>query len=480
VIYPEVYNEERREHTGKTNKERAAARLLVFRSPQMKDNSKLWAEVLAQIELSVSKATFATWFKGTHINKSEDGIIHLGVPNPFVKDWLSKHFHLNILKFLRDLGGDVRSLVYVISKEEPLKEEGEQKIKNVVGELPLTEYYINKDDNLNPRYTFDNFIVGPFNELAYAAAQVIIKKPGISYNPLFVHGDTGHGKTHLIQSVGNKIKSQSPNKLVYYITSEKFTMDYVSSVQLNRANQFKEKYRKYDVFIMDDIQFLSNKEKTQEELFHLFNTLYENNKQIIFSSDRHPNYIPELEERLKSRFSAGMVINIPKPDHESRMAIVRAKARINGFMLADEAVDIIASTLEGNIRELEGVVNSIICQTQVKNRDLSLNEIRNIVKNNQRPKKNVSVQEVIKIVADYYNIEEASIYEKTRKKEIVKPRQLAMYILREDFNASYPSIGQKLGGRDHTTVIHSCEKIKNDLKKDPALSQEISQIRAML
>ena len=298
-----------------------------------------------------------------------------------------------------------------------------------MNELPLADFYINKEDNLNPRYTFENFVVGPFNELAHAAAQAVIKKPGQAYNPLFVYGDTGRGKTHLIQAVGNSLKNNGTGKKIFYVTSEKFTTDYINLVQDNKGNMFKEKYRKYDVLIMDDIQFLSNKEKTQEELFHLFNSMYDNNKQIIFSSDKHPNYIPNLEDRLKSRFSAGMIVDIPAPDYESRVAILKAKAQTNNFLVAQEVLEYLASSVEGNIRELEGILNSIVCQTQLKGKDLSLGDIKNLVKNNLKPKKNVSVKEIIKLIADFYNIEEENIYEKTRKKEIVRPRQLIMYIL---------------------------------------------------
>jgi chromosomal replication initiator protein len=245
------------------------------------------------------------------------------------------------------------------------------------------------------------------------------------------------------------------------------------------VNNFKEKYRKYDVLIMDDIQFFSQKEKTQEELFHLFNNFYDDNKQIIFSSDKHPNYIQNLEERLKSRFSAGMIIDVPHPDHESRAAIIRAKAKMQNFELNSEIIEYLASTIDGNIREIEGVLNSVIMQTQLKGRELNVNDIKNLIKNNTKPKKAVSVKDIIKTIADFYNIDEASIYEKTRRKEVVRPRQLIMYILREEFDVSYPSIGQKLGGRDHTTVIHSCEKIKGELKTNPVLVQELKQIRSM-
>ncbi|MEX0652185.1 MAG: chromosomal replication initiator protein DnaA [Candidatus Paceibacterota bacterium] len=446
---------------------------------------QLWENTLVDIELSISKANFSTWFKNTSIHKIDSGVVYLGVPNQFVKDWLSNKYHKDILKTLRSFSTEVRGLEYIISKDQKgALHKNPTSVKefnqNSVGELPLDDFYINKNDNLNPRYTFDTFVVGPFNQLAHAAAQVITQKPGIVYNPLFIYGSTGHGKTHLIQSVGNYIKKVNPNRKVFYVTSERFAVDYLNSVQEGKANTFKEKYRQYDVLIMDDIQFLSDKEKTQEELFHLFNALYDNNKQIIFSSDKHPNYIPGLEDRLKSRFNAGMIADIPAPDHESRMAILKSKTAQNNFLLPDDLVSYISSEVQGNIRELEGVLNSIIFQSQVKGRIPNQTEIRAIIKNSSKPKKSVSAKDVIKKIADFYEINENSIYEKTRKKEIVKPRQLIMYILREDFGVSYPSIGEKLGGRDHTTVIHSCEKIKNDLKTNPTLGQEIDQIRALL
>ena len=448
----------------------------------MSDNKKLWDQILTEIELAVSKANFTTWFRDTYIVKQEEGTIYVSVPNAFVKDWLFNKYHKTILKLLREFNETVRALEYIVTRDDVRKREMESQ-KNTpepTTSLPLQDFYINKDDNLNPRYTFESFVVGPFNELAHAASQAIIKKPGIVYNPLFIYGNTGHGKTHLIQAVGNQIKAVSTQKKVFYVTSEKFAIDYINSVQVNKVGNFKEKYRKYDVLIMDDIQFLSNKEKTQEELFHLFNNLYDDNKQIIFSSDRHPNYIPGLEDRLKSRFAAGMIVDIPSPDHESRVAILRAKALTNNLSLSSEIIEYIASTIEGNIRELEGILNSIACQTQLKNKEITVTDIKNLLKNSSKPKKMVSVKEVIKTIAGFYNIEEESIYEKTRRKEVVKPRQLIMYILREDFDVSYPSIGEKLGGRDHTTVIHSCEKIKNELKDNSALVQELKQIRAMI
>jgi chromosomal replication initiator protein len=445
------------------------------------DTKQLWENVLVDIELTISKANFSTWFKDTFVSKVEEGVVYVNVPNEFVKEWLSTKYHKEILRALRSYSDQVRGVEYTV-KKDTRRREGvrEPQPINLNGELPLENYYINKNDNLNPRYTFETFVVGPFNELANAAAQAVVMKPGIAYNPLFIYGKTGYGKTHLMQAVGNQIKKLHPSKKVYYVTSERFTVDYLNAIQNMRVNAFKEKYRQYDMLIMDDIQFLAGKEKTQEELFHLFNALYDNNKQIIFSSDKSPHYIPDLEDRLKGRFAAGMIVDIPEPDHESRMTILKAKAHQNNFALEETVVDYIARTIEGSIRDLEGILNSIIMQTQLRDKELSLLDVKNLIKDNARPKKTISVKDVIKRVAEFYDIDEGSIYEKTRRKEIVKPRQLIMYLLREDFSVSYPSIGKQLGGRDHTTVIHSCEKIRNDLKESQLLVQELSQIRMLL
>jgi chromosomal replication initiator protein len=446
------------------------------------ENKKLWSNVLSEIELSISKANFNMWFKDTFINKQEEGIVYVGVPNVFVKDWLINKYHKNILKSLRSFGEHIHAVEYSVIKLEGKKEVVKENTKDNQSdheELPLKDFYINKEDNLNTKYTFENFVVGPFNELAYAATQAIIKRTAV-YNPLFIYGGTGHGKTHLVQAVGNHIKNNTQNKKIYYLTSEKFTLDLMNSISTGTANQFKEKYRRYDLLIVDDIQFFAGKQKTEEEFFHLFNSFYDNNKQIIFSSDKHPNFIVGLEDRLKSRLNSGMIVEIPKPDLESRIQIFKKKSALLGFSLSMDIIEYLASSVEGNIRELEGVLNSIICQTKLRGRDLTINEIKDLIKNNLRPKKNSSIKEVIKTIAEFYGLTEDEIYEKTRKKAVVKPRQIIMYVLREDFDVSYPTIGEKLGGKDHTTVMHSYEKIKEDLKVDSSLTQELSQIRSML
>ncbi len=441
------------------------------------DVKKLWDDALVSIELSITPANFKTWFRDTHIVTLEDGTITLGVPSVFVRDWLSDKFQSMILKTLRELTPHVRSIEYTVVQRSDRKHES-SKTQTVNAALPLEEYYINKNDNLNPKYTFENFVVGPFNALAHTAAKTVSERPGIAYNPLFIYGKTGHGKTHLIQAVGNHLKRQG--KKVFYVTSERFTVDYFNSLQNGTANNFKDKYRQYDALVMDDVQFLANKEKTQEELFHLFNALHDTNKQIVFSSDMHPSLLSGLEERLLSRFIQGMIVDIPAPDIESRAAILRAKTAQHRLTLTEDVIEHLARTIEGNIRELEGALNTIMCQSQLLGRPVSLDEVKQIIKNSTRPRKTLAVADVVDKIARYFDIEPNSIYEKTRRKEIVKPRQLIMYILREDFQVSYPAIGQKLGGRDHTTVIHSCEKIKHDLKDNSELEEEITQIRLLL
>ncbi len=443
----------------------------------MVENKTLWNNVLAQIELSISKPNFSMWFKDTYIIKQEDGIVCLGVPNVFVKDWLMNKYHKDIVRHLRTFGEHIRNIEYIVSKEEKTA------IKEVpvpnFNELPLNDFYINKDDNLNPKYTFKTFVVGPFNEIAYGASQAILKNPA-AYNPLFIFGSTGHGKTHLIQAIGNHYKESDKAKKVFYMTSERFANDYLNSLNNGEINTFKEKYKKYDCLIIDDIQFLSAKNKTQEEFFHLFNNFHDNSKQLIFSSDKHPNFIPDIEERIKSRFNAGMIIEIVRPDFESRIQIFKKKSSLMNMSLTQEIIEFLASNVEGNIRELEGVLNLISIQSQVKNKELNINDIKEILKNTSKPKKNKSVKDVIKVVSEFYGIEEDTVFEKGRKKEVIKPRQIIMYILREDFDISFPSIGEKVGNRDHSTVIHSYEKIKNGLKTDSELVQEVSQIRSML
>lgn len=447
----------------------------------MTTNRELWQNALVQIELGISEASFRTWFRNTDIVSRDSNTVHIVVPSKIVKEWLMDKHHKLILGTLRSLDNTIRSVEYVINRSagEPRRSERTQQSTQNTS-LDLGQLYIDKRDNLNPRYTFDTFVVGPFNQLAHAAAKAVIERPGLAYNPFFVYGSTGHGKTHLIQAIGNYFKKSHANKKVFYVSSERFAVDFINAVQKGRANEFKDQYRQYDVLIMDDIQFMAEKERTQEELFHLFNAMHDNNKQIIFSSDKHPMLLPGFEERVRSRLSAGVIMEIPEPDMESRMAIIKAKIDQLGFNLDLEIITYIAEGVRGNIRELEGIINMIVCKSQLKGKAISLPDVRTLIKHNVRPSKGVSVEEVVRRISQYYEVSEKSIYEKTRKKEVVKPRQIIMYILREEFNVSYPSIGEKLGGRDHTTVIHSCEKIKEEVKKNNSLEQELEHIRSLV
>ena len=443
------------------------------------DNHELWEHILSQVELSISAANFNTWFRDSAIVKVEDGIVIIGVPSLFYKDWYIKRFNTLLLKILRNVSYEYRNIEYQIVKDVARKPK-EVRRPVPTPELPLNDFYINKSDNLNPRYTFETFVVGSFNELAYTAAQAALSRPGITYNPLFIYGDTGRGKTHLIQAIGNQYKKLYPSRKVFYLTSEKFGTDYTDSLQSGTTNRFKEKYRQYDLLIIDDVQFFSKKDKFQEELFHLFNSLYDTNKQILFSSDRAPAAIPDIVDRLRGRLASGMTVDIGEPDMQSRIAIVRKKLAANGVQLGEESVEYIATSVAGSIRELEGVLNNIVCLAQVKGGSPDIAEVRQSLRSFSRPSKQVSVKHVVSKVAEFYGIEEESIYEKTRRREVVRPRQVIMYILREDFSVSYPTIGNKLGGRDHTTVIHSCEKVKREISQDTELAKEIQDIRTML
>ncbi len=444
------------------------------------DPKVLWEECLASLEKIVSRPNFTTWFKQTHIVKIEDGVVSIGVPNEFAKDWLYNKFHKVILKSLVDNAPYIKNVDFVVAKYEAGSVPKMVTARQTSGpSLPLQDLYVNKEDGLNPRYTFDNMIVGSFNELANAGAQAVVRSPGLLYNPYFIYGNTGLGKTHMIEAIGNTIKKHFPEKRVYYTSAEKFVIECINSIQNKAMNTFKDRYRMYDVLIMDDIQMIGKGEKIQDEIFHLFNMLYEANKQIIFSSDKHPNYIPGLEDRLRSRFSQGMIVDVHEPDYESRVAIIRSNLSKMGVGIPTENVEYIAASVEGNIRELEGNIKTIALQADIKKRNLTLQEIKDIIKNSVKSQKQISVDEVVKVIASFYHLESDSVYEKTRRKEVVHVRQIVMYILREDFNLSFPLIGQKMGGKDHTTVIHSYEKIKQELETNTGLMSEIERIRAL-
>lgn len=449
------------------------------------EKDQLWEKALAEIELSISRPNFLTWFQNTNIAEQNNDVIMLNVPNTFVKEWLANKYHKIIIKALRALSPTIRDVEYIIIPQTINNQKTVPRSKPVLkiteGEqLEFDEVYIDKIANLNPRYTFENFIVGSFNELAYAASQAVTKNLGSSYNPLFIYGGTGLGKTHLLQAIGNKVRQDIPNTKVQYLTSEKFANEYVTAMQNNAIPSFKEKYRQYDLLIIDDVQFFSAKFKFQEEFFYTFNTLYEANKQIVFSSDRPPKAISELEERLRSRFEGGMLTAITPPEYEARKAILQAKAAQKELAIPEQILEFIANNVQSNIRELEGALQSVFAQSKLLGKIPSLQEAKEVLQKNIKTRKKTTIIHLIKTVAEFYSISEKDIFEQTRKKQIVFPRQIAMYLLREDFNSSYPYIGEKFGGKDHTTVIHAYEKISNGVKNNEKLREDIRQIRELL
>ena len=447
------------------------------------DYEKLWRDTLTEIELNTSKANFSMWFKDTYISSYENNTIVVNVPNNFVKDWLLNKFHKNIVVALRNNNPHIRHIEYNIVSNRADKNisNKQENLLNQNDEQPgFSELYMDTESNLNPKYTFESFIVASFNEVAHAAAITVTQNPGITYNPLFVYGGVGLGKTHLLQAIGNELKRKNPGFKVQYLTSEKFANDYVNSIQNKNIHAFKEKYRKYNLLIVDDIQFFSDKLKIQEEFFHVFNSLYDSRNQIVFSSDKPPQYITGLEERLRSRFEGGMMVDVSQPEFEARLAIAKVKAQQKGFVLSDEILEYTALNIKENIRELEGALNSLIGQSKIKNKTLNLKEVEDILRKKIKPVKTLTPDQLIKIIANYFNLEEKTLTEKTRRKEIVKPRQIAMFLLRNDLSISYPFIGRRLGQKDHTTAIHAFKKISGEIKTDKKLEQEINNIREVL
>ncbi len=439
---------------------------------------ELWQAVLAQVQLNISPANFATWFKGTHIINKNDSEVTVSVPNSFVKEWLEQKYNKIIFKILHGLDKEIKEIKYVIGKQNIKDLKREKAIFSGAGQLEFLEFKINRETNLNPKYTFENFVVGPFNELPHAAALAVSKNPGFVYNPLFVYGGVGLGKTHLLQAIGNEISKNFPEKKVRYISSEKFTSGVIASIREHKMESFKSQYRQFDVLIIDDIQFLAGKEKTQEEFFHIFNALYEKNKQIILSSDRPPKTIPSLTERLRSRFEGGMIADINTPDFETRVAILKAKAQEKRVDFEDEIFHYIANHIDKNIRELEGALSRLIIHQELNNQPPDLETAKSLLKNLiLSPVKTTSFKKIIQTVAEFYDLKEKELIMATRKKEVVYPRQIAMYLLRNELKSSYPFIGAKFNGKDHTTAIYACEKITKELETNEKLKEEIYLIK---
>jgi chromosomal replication initiator protein len=448
------------------------------------DHNELWQSVLAQMQLNISKANFATWFQNTEIIGREDDKIVISVPNVFSKEWLNNKYCKLILKTIYDQDNSIKELAFVINPK-PTRKTEEKDVKEVfeadkidIGQLKFDDFKVNKETNLNPRYTFENFVVGSFNELAYAASLAVSENVGNTYNPLFIYGGVGLGKTHLIQAVGNKVNDNPKKKKVRYIPAEKFVSSIVLGIRNHNIDAFKSSLSSIDVLIIDDIQFLAGKDKTQEEFFHTFNSLYERNKQIILSSDKPPNAIPELEERLRSRFEGGMIIDISLPDYETRLAILKTKLQEKNIKLPEDVLEYIASNVKKNIRELEGALNTLLIYYKANNNIPNLETTKKLLKNFVfSPFSVVNYKKIIETVARFYNLEEKSIFNVTRRKEIVKPRQVAMFLLREELKYSFPAIARKFGGKDHTTVIYACKKILEESEQNNKLMEELNLIK---
>lgn len=453
------------------------------------DKQELWQSVLTKLELDISRPSFLTWFQETSIKDIENGLVTVFVPNGFAKEWLRNKYHKSILHILRAISTDIRDVTYLIGRPEgsPIPSLNHHGMKRKRMSLPvsftnetpsLKDISVNPITNLNPRYTFDSFIVGSFNELAHAAAQSVIKNPGTTYNPLFIYGGVGLGKTHLIQAIGNEILTHSPSYKIRYVPAERYMGEIVEALRNQGMGRLKEKYREVDLLILDDIQFIARTEKMQEEFFHTFNILYEKNKQIIISSDRPPQAIATLEKRLQSRFEGGMIADVGLPDIETRLLILKTKADSKQITIPEDVLLFVADKIKNNIRELEGALNRIVITSKLSNSPITV-EIakKSIFSHTSNSKKFISAKKIVKAVSDFYEIEERDLMHRSRKKDVVRPRQIAMYLMREELKSSYPTIGERLGGRDHTTAIHSCEKITQELLINSELEEQIQAIR---
>ncbi len=438
------------------------------------EKEKLWKKILTEVQLNISEASFNTWFKNTKLDSFENDKLKITVPNLYTKEWLKNKHNETIIKAVKNLNQEIKEVEYIILEQKKDFVEKE----NPINQMEFEELNVDQSTNLNPKYTFENFIVGPFNELAHAASYAVAENPGSVYNPLFIYGKVGLGKTHLLQSIGNEVIKSS--KKVKYIPAQQFITGVVNGIRNGQIEEFKDKYKDIDVLIIDDIQFLSGKEKTQEEFFHTFNDLYEKNKQIILSSDRPPKAIRALAERLRSRFEGGMIADINFPDIETRLAILKAKAQEKKFNISDDVSNYIAENIQKNIRELEGALNKLVAYNNLTGRNINLEETKKILKNVFESSNNITFSQLIKAVSKFYDISETELKGNSRKKEIVKPRQILMYLLREELDYSFPFIGKKLGNKDHTTVMYSYKKTSKQLENDDDMKEEIALIKQTL
>ncbi len=448
----------------------------------MNNYDKIWEGVLGELELSVSKANFTTWFKNTFIIDINNNEVVIAIPNVFTKTWLEKKYQNKILNALENVlsKSNLQVIYRVKEKKEKANISKNNNIDNVkkegtVYKIKEENKKINTKFGLNFKYTFNNFVVGPGNELAQAAAQASSRKPGAMYNPLFIYGGVGLGKTHLVQAIGNYILAQNTAKKILYINSETFTNDFIYAIKSGRTAQFKESYRSVDLLLIDDIQFIAGKEQTQEEFFHTFNALHQNNKQIVISSDRPPKAIPSIEERLVSRFEWGMIVDVSSPDLETRVAILEMKCQEKNYTMTKEIINYIAENIQENIRELEGALNRVAAFHELNNTPPTIESVESIlggVSANIK-KAGLTSKKLLNNIALFYDVTMEELVGSSRKNEIVVPRQIAMFLMREELKSSFPNIGQNVGGRDHTTAMHACEKINRLINEDEKIKNDV-------
>lgn len=440
--------------------------------------TETWQAILAQLETNLSKPSFDTWLKSTYLSSIDNDQLTVVVPNEFAQDWLKKHYY----SIIKEKATTVLNKEVAINFTTPNVEENAPRlntngiIKNSANNLHNSVDY--GLSTLNPKYFFETFVVGNSNRFAHAASLAVAESIAKAYNPLFIYGGVGLGKTHLMHAIGHYVLEHHPNHHVMYVTSERFTNELINAIQNNKTVQFRNKYRNIDVLLIDDIQFLAQKERTQEEFFHTFNTLHEDNKQIIISSDRPPKDIPTLEDRLRSRFEWGLITDIQPPDLETRIAILRKKSESENIKVPDEVILYIANRIQSNIRELEGALIRVIAYSSLGNRDISMDlcieALKKIIPSSQ-PKK-ITTDLIKTVVGEQFNLKLDDFKARRRTRDIAFPRQIAMYLCRELTDLSLPKIGSEFGGRDHTTVIHAHEKISGNIKKDQQLEIIIKQL----
>lgn len=446
----------------------------------MENIADLWNNALANIEKKISKPSFDTWLKSTKAHSLQGDTLVVKAPNEFARDWLEERYSQLISGILYDITGEELGVKFIIpqnqSEEEvdlplpPKKKKQEEEHQ----ELPLTM--------LNPKYTFDTFVIGSGNRFAHAASLAVAEAPAKAYNPLFIYGGVGLGKTHLMHAIGHYVLDHNPSAKVVYLSSEKFTNEFINSIRDNKAGDFRDKYRNVDVLLIDDIQFLAGKEQTQEEFFHTFNTLHEESKQIIISSDRPPKEIPTLEDRLRSRFEWGLITDITPPDLETRIAILRKKAKAEGLDIPNEVMLYIANQIDSNIRELEGALIRVVAYSSLINKDINADLAAEALKDiipSSKPKV-ITIHEIQRVVGEHFNVKLEDFKAKKRTKSVAFPRQIAMYLSRELTDFSLPKIGEEFGGRDHTTVIHAHEKISKMLQSDSQFEKQLKEINELL